>query len=373
MGTPIPLRATPRPLPTIVLFYRFLTPHGALLMPRLTSVALILLSVVRVCEAEESPALYVETVTVGARDDKARAGDIRRALSQILERVIAPEDLHGKAGESVLGQSAAYVDQYEYHSGEPGAAGTLEVRFDREQVDEALAHAGFGILGDERPELLVWLRIMDGATARFIGAEDGGALMSALQKAAAKHRVPVILPLLDLTDQTNLTSADIDTVNLPRIRDAIWRYETEVALIGTLVPSGDFEWESRWRFVGPGQAAEWTQGAMGSEEALAGAVDGAFGRLVRLYAPAGRTGATLEIRVEGIGSMTEGEACGRYLRGLPAVRSAEWASADASAVSWRVQVGGSAQAFHQLLAESRRLRPAAEPGSAGAKVYRWVP
>ena len=346
-------------------------------MPRLTSVALILLSVMRLGAAEESPAVYVETVTVGARDDKARAADIRRALTQVLERVIAPEDLHAKSSEAVLGQSAAYVDQYEYRSGEPApernAPGTLEVRFDRERVDEALARAGFGIWGDERPELLVWLRIMDGATARFIGAEDGGALMSALQKAAAKHRVPVILPLLDLTDQTNLTSADLDTVNLPRIRNAIWRYETEVALIGTLVPSGDFEWESRWRFVGPGQTAEWTQGALGSEEALAGAVDGAFGRLVRLYAPAGRAVATLEIRVEGIGSMAEGEACGRYLRGLPAVRSAEWASADASAVSWRLKVGGSAQAFHQLLADSRRLRPAAEPGSAGAKVYQWVP
>lgn len=347
-------------------------------MPRPGALALFILLIARCCAAADTSALYVESVTVGARDDKARAADIRRALAQVLERAIAPDEMPAKAVGSLLERAADYADQYEYRAGEgagtPAAGGTLEVSFDRERVDGALGRAGIGVWGEARPELLVWLRVSDGDVSRFIGADEGGALTAALQKAAAKRRVPVMLPLLDLTDQTNLTAADLDAGNMARIRSAVWRYETDVALLGTLVPAGDFQWESRWRFVAPGQTAEWTLGAMGSDEALGSAVDGAFGRLVRLYAPAGRAATTLELRVEGIGSMGDGEACGTYLRGLPGVRSAEWAGADASAVSWRLRIGGSAEVFHRMLVETRRLRPVAAAESSGSsKVYQWVP
>ncbi|MBM4201842.1 MAG: DUF2066 domain-containing protein [Gammaproteobacteria bacterium] len=346
-------------------------------MCRLRSLLLVLLLLARVGIAADTTGLYDETMTVTARDDKARAEDIRRALTEVLGRVIAPEDVQAKPAAALLAHATDYVDQYEYRSGETAegrtVGGRLEVRFDRERVDQALARAGIAVWGDKRPELLVWLTVMDGATSRFIGAEDGGALTAALQQAATRRRLPVILPLLDLTDQANLNAADLDAVNLGRIRGAVWRYETDVALIGTLIPAGDFQWESRWRFVGPGQTAEWTLEALGSEAALNAAVDAAYSRLVRLYAPTGRGATTLEIRVEGIGSMSEGEICGNYLRGLPAVVRAEWAGADATAVSWRLQIRGSAQSFHQMLADSRGLRPASSPGSGGGEVYRWAP
>jgi hypothetical protein len=197
---------------------------------------------------------------------------------------------------------------------------------------------------------------------------------AALQKAAERRRLSAILPLLDLTDQGSLNAADIESGNIARIRSAAWRYETEVALVGVLVPAGDFQWESRWRFVGPGQSSEWKLGPMGSEEVMRGAVDGAYGHLVRLYAPGGRGANTLEVQVEGILSMNDGDRCGQYLRTLPTVRRADWASADASVVSWRLSVAGNAESFRAILADSRRLRPVAGPGqSGGGRVYQWVP
>jgi hypothetical protein len=283
-----------------------------------------------------------------------------------------------KAVSTLLAHAVDVVDQYEYRSGEavPAQSGAtlLAVRFDRDRVDEALARANVGVWGEDRPELVVWLAVMDGGTPRFIGAEDGGALTAALQKAAERRRLPVILPLLDLTDQANLNPADLAAGNSPRIRGAAWRYETDVALVGTLVPAGDFQWESHWRFVGPGQTSDWALGAMGSEEALRGAVDGAYGRLVKLYAPAGRSVSVLDIRVEGIASIGDGDRCRDYLRSLPTVKRVEWASADANLVSWRLTISGTAESFHRILGESRRLRSPADPGrSSGSKVYQWVP
>jgi hypothetical protein len=184
----------------------------------------------------------------------------------------------------------------------------------------------------------------------------------------------VILPLLDLTDRATRNPGALAAGTSPRIRGAAWRYETDVALVGTLVPAGDFQWESHWRFVGPGQTSDWSLGAMGSEEALRGAVDGAYGRLVKLYAPAGRSVSVLDIRVEGIASIGDGDRCRDYLRSLPTVKRVEWASADANLVSWRLTIAGTAESFHRILGESRRLRSPADPGrSSGSKVYQWVP
>ena len=348
-------------------------------MHRRLALAAILFLIDGIVSAAEVPDQYQQELSVSATDDTSRVEDFRRALSQVLGRLIAREAMGTKTVSALLARSSDYVEQFEYlaapmNPGEASSRSALRVRFDRYRLNQLLRGAGIGIWGGERPELVVWLVVHDGSEGRFTGGDESAEFNQPLQSAGGMRGLPIVMPLLDLTDQTNLTLADVEAGNEGRIREATRRYESDVALAGTLRRAGDNTWEASWLFVGFGQNAKWRAGPLELREVIQAGVDGAYGRLISLYAPAGKVETVVEVEIRGIASMSDAERCGDYLRTLPTVKQVDWLRAELSLAVWRVRLAGSVDTFRQILGVSRVLRSAAvAKGGNGVIVYQWVP
>jgi uncharacterized protein len=328
--------------------------------------------------AEPAVSLYQEEIAVSAKDDKSRGEDFRRALSGVLGRVIAVDALTAPAVAALLGQASDFVEEFEYRaptnaSGEPPGRSQLRVVFDREHLGQKLAAARIGAWGQERPDVVVWLSLQEGAQHRFVAAEES-EFSNPLNAAASTRRLPVILPLLDLADQTNLAPGDIEAGDPTRIREATAHYESDVALAGSLRRVGEGAWEGSWRFLGFGENQTWRSGPSELQAVLKSGIDGAYGRLIDIYAPKLKSQSMIELQVEGIASMSDAGHCGDYLRSLPIVTQADWLRAEPNGAVWRLKLSGNPETFRKILGVSRLLRPAAgEPGGRGGFAYRWVP
>lgn len=322
-----------------------------------------------------SGGLYEAAVPVAAKDEASRGEQFRRALARVLGWMISQENLDSKAGSAILARAADYVEQFEYLSSQgTGGVGALRVRFDEDALRQSLRNAGIGIWGGERPELVVWLWVQQDAERRFVNFEESQEFGQPLTAAARARKLPVIAPLWDLTDQAGLSASDVEAGNLARLREAAWRYESEAALAGLLRRVGEGVWDVRWRFLGPGVNADWQRTGASLEAALRDGIDGAYGRLINLYAPAWKEQTVWELEVEGISSMRDAERCGEYLRGLPIVSRADWLKVESDVATWRLTLAGRPETLRQILAGSRLLRqtPPAD-GGGRSMTYRWAP
>lgn len=319
--------------------------------------------------------LYDAELEVTAKDEMSRDGNLRRALSVVLGRVIRPDALDSKAGGAILGRAADYAEEYEYLPGKAGAGSdVLRVRFDVEALRKSLQQAGIGIWGVERPEVAVWLLVQDGSERRLVIAAESPEFERGLASAAERRKLPIVSPLWDLTDQANLTWADAETGNRDRIREASRRYDSDIALVGVLRRAGEHVWDASWHLGGLGAAADWQATALELDAALQSGVDGAYGRLVDLYAPATRERTVVELQVQGISSMSDAERCGDYLRGLPIVKGVDWVKAESSVATWRLTLAGRPETLRKLLGMSRALKPvAASEAIEATLLYRWAP
>lgn len=342
-------------------------------MSRWIVFAVMLTIIARSASGAVGTKFYEVELAGAARDEASRGEEFRRALSVVLGRVISPEAMESKAGLAILGRAGDFVEQYEFLP-QQGSGGVemMRIRFDDEGLRNVLRRAGIGVWEGNRPELVVWLWVQDEGGRYLVNLQESPDFDRPL-RAAAEHRwISVTAPLGDLTDQTSLTWTDAETGNQGRIREATRRYDSDTALVGLLRRSTEGQWDAVWRFAGLGDTAEWRTHGPDRGAALQSGIDGAYGRLVKLYAPTAREENVVELQIEGIASMSEAGRCGDYLRGLPLVKRADWIRAEADGATWRLTVAGRIETLRRILAASRVLQPVTA-ADGQSLVYRWTP
>ncbi|MFO1418977.1 MAG: DUF2066 domain-containing protein [Methylotetracoccus sp.] len=330
----------------------------------------------RMASAEAVTGLFEEELAVAATDDRTRREDFRRALGAVLARV-APVDALGLAPvAALLGRSQDFVQEFEYLSGaaatgEAAARSRLRVAFDEAHLTQALSAQRIALWGENRPDVVVWLTVQQGAERRFGGDEMGFG--EPLQAAAVYRRLPVTIPLFDLTDQTNLPSTDLENADAERIRAATAHYDSDFALIGSITKLASGQIEASWRLVGLGESATWRSASSEPRAVLQAGVDGAYTRLLAMYARRSAATEAVEVQVKDLNSMSDATRCGDYLRELPQVRAADWLRAETDGTVWRVRYAGTPAALRRMLDNSRLLR--ADPAAAGSDqsfVFHWT-
>lgn len=247
--------------------------------------------------------IYAGEVEVPSQDRRHRDDGFRRALAEVLVKVSGqPDAAKRQAVEDALASAGEHVQQFEYRSviDEPGDETTgnegeprimLLARFDPSAVRNALRRADLPLWSDERPEVLVWLAIEGPNGRHLIGGED--PLAKDLRAHARERGVPILFPLLDLTDQRRLSVSEVWGGFTESIVAASERYAAETVLVGRLDRVSDGTWRSpdpaarwrgRWILYDHGREQAWrVRGA--SENALLGpGVHGAADRLARRYA-----------------------------------------------------------------------------------------
>jgi uncharacterized protein len=364
-------------LPTTTRPGRFAAGFSARLLAA-TVLALVLLAPTA---ARELQGLYDAEVAVAGQSAPEREQALRKALAEVLVKVSGDRAAPRRAPQVMEG-AGRYVQQYGYRTAaQPGAELQLWARFDAAAVDRALQQAGLPVWGRVRPTALVWLAVESGQQRYLLGADEPSQERAALEAAAERRGLPVLLPLLDLEDQGALKFADVWGGFGDMIMRASARYQTEAVLVGRLHRAAAGTWSARWTLYGAGASAHWE--AQGSaEEAIGEGVDGLADALAARFAgPAGeREQVRLTVAVTHIDSLAGYARAERHLRGLGPVAAVQVAQVEPDRITFELQVRGGRAALEQAISLGGALAADAtvypgrgEAPGQGVLAYRLLP
>lgn len=342
--------------------------------------------------------LYEASVEVAGKGGEARGEGFRRALEEVLIRVSGSSAVLSNPDiEALLDAPERFVQQYRYdaleeadddtaaaadadgtdtpEAGDTGASPAavagedaepthrLEVSFTGARIEDALRERGVIVWGRQRPEVLVWLAVDDGRERYIIDADGGSPPHRALMAQSRERGLPLLLPLLDVADRSELEFVDISGGFLDAVERASDRYRAEAVLVGHLQRGGG-GWQADWNLLGVGERRTWSARARALDDAVASGVHGATDRLAA--ALAGRTGerTALRVRVQAVDSLDDYARVGNYLKSLVRVRSANVARVSPGEAVFAVDLQGRPEDLERTIALGNTLvaveRPARE-------------
>jgi hypothetical protein len=311
--------------------------------------------------AVEVKGLYASEVDVASQGLEDRNGAIRSALAEILVRITGRRDIRSEpAVQELMKNGPRYVRQYSYReekSVEDESAGVpaqrkLRVKFDSFALNEALAANGIAVWSEDRPSILAWVAVESGKRRYLVESERQPKLTALFQKAAEKRGLPLLLPLMDLVDQSAISFNDIWGNFDDRIGRASTRYGADTILTGRLLKKTASRWTVEWTlYQQSDDVLHWSSKAGSASEALAQGVDGVFDLLAEKQV----IGAALveleqhELRVSGIKELADFSWLAKQIKGISLVEEVKWSELSGDSALFSLTIKGDEEALRQAL------------------------
>jgi hypothetical protein len=309
--------------------------------------------------------LYATEVAVADVSPEARKAAIRQAYEQVLVKASGYRSLKGKSGmQDLLKHAENHVQQFRYKT-IPGAdeeedQRRLWVAFEKRTVQKALATLGLSVWEQGRPQVLIWLAQEQKGKRRLVDSERDTELLQVLKNAASRRGLPLLMPLMDLQDQSTLRVSDIWTGDRQGIEKASSRYGSQVVLAGRLREKGG-NWEGRWTLFLPD--SEKTFSSHGADEGSAAAegLDKVMDWLASRYVPAvdSESAELVKVRFLNIRNLQDYSLVMGLLESLDALSGLVVEESQGDQLLVRAQVRGGRDILVQRLSLETDLTPLA--------------
>lgn len=334
--------------------------------------ALLLVLVVSVLALPVSMAVPlvndIHSADVELPDDSSatRQTAFRQALAKVLVKMSGRREvLDAAATEAILANAPRYVQAYHKTGATAATAGSrstnsmLHVEFDGSVLERILINAGLPVWSGTRPAALAWLAVEEN-NRRYVLAENSSpTVLHALQQAAVERGVPVIVPLMDQTDQRLVEYVDIRGEFTSRLQQAAERYNTRNLLIGTLRLTAGNTWHVKWRVLTENDSDSWTDGNMPLEQALQSGVDRLADILSTRYAFVSSPGGQLSeyiLSVDNISTLQHYAQVLGLLQKLVFVEGVTPMRVAGAQVYFKIRMHGSLQELQRALGLRRELQ-----------------
>jgi uncharacterized protein len=341
--------------------------------------------------AAEVPGLYEAEAQVFSQKRSERAAAMVVALAEVLVKVSGQRDAALQKGVAkAIRRPARFLQQYQYRAlsaelreqrlkeallsgsvgGEPQ---NVYFRFDKAAVDTVLRNNNLPVWGATRPATLVWLAVEDESQRYLLSSGALQATESLLKQEAQRRGLALLLPLMDLQDQRNLTFADVWGGFKTPIMQASARYHAESILVGRMSRTVDNEWQAQWTLIENAQAQSWSAEGVLATEVIDEGVAGAVELLAARYAPVvGAQAGLLPMTVMEVRSLQDYARVSRYLQSLQQVKQVQVAQVDGDQVLFELDVEGSPEAVAQTIALGSILRRQQDTERADAELPAWL-
>ena len=315
--------------------------------------------------ADEVANLYEASVPVANQDKDNRADAIRTAFTQVLIRVSGRSDITDAQQFPAIAQAVQtatrFAQQYRYIKTEPTPDNqepglVLWVRFDETALGNLLRNNQLPVWGTTRPATLLWLAVDNRGRRELLGADSRNAAYSILEDRAKLRGVPLRLPLLDLTDRTNLHVSDVWGNFESSILRASQRYQTEAVLVGRVFQSYGDNWTGRWSLYVESGREDWTVNGSSLADVLTPGIDKTAQSLALRYAQVYQvdTGKVL-VEVKAIKGLADYNRVVKYLQSISHVTAVQPVELAAESAVFQLTIPGGRLAVARAVSLSRVL------------------
>lgn len=346
-------------------------------MPRLFF-SLIFVFAASIVSAAEVTDLYQAQSSVASQSEEDRQRLAPELLKQVVIKVVGDRRAVEQADISALVTDAErYIDQF-YYQQIPSSDGdaaeqqlALTLEFNADGINNALQRIGLPVWDKIRPETLFWVAIEYAGKQQLIGEGDEDSLLFYIEQAAKKRGIPLLLPLMDLEDQTQLTFNDVATGNNTAVKQASERYGSSV-IVSARLRGNEESVEISWQALLGEEVERWSsQGNV--KTAIQSGVDEFADRLGRRlnisFSASGNT--EMEIHVTGIEDYNGYSRLMDYLGSLQVVSDIKVGSLGGEKLDLVLRIQAEPEKFRQLLAMGRVIVPDATDDSGSQ--YRLLP
>jgi hypothetical protein len=309
--------------------------------------------------------LFESEIVVSDQTAGVRTEAFRTALSRTIVRVSGDQSvLTGEPARALLENPARLVQQYRYFTEASTSPPTLKlwVRFDGDAIRRSLQTQGMSYWGGERPDTLVWLAVEDRGQRYVVGADGSSDVHRQLELAARQRGVPILFPLMDLEDQSQVRFSDLWGGFFDKVLSASRRYRPPAVLIGRLNRSPSGGWSSRWYLDVVGRTDEWSDSHQQLRELARQGMEDVADILARRFAVTGGapSGGFVNITVNGIQTLAAYARTSQYLGSLSSVSKVEVDELTPGGVQYALQVSGSLDDLTRTVSIGTVIEP--EPG-----------
>lgn len=158
--------------------------------------------------AVEMTRLYETTVVIADQSIDARETAHEQALREIFIRASGNVDVvKNPAIKKAVNDASRYVVRYQYLF--QNNQQKLLIEFDQQKINQLLRNNELNIWGTRRPQLLMWMAVQEGQQRLLLGESTTPQRITPFEKRFEQRGLPVVFPLLDLDDISNVNVSDV--------------------------------------------------------------------------------------------------------------------------------------------------------------------
>ncbi|MEX1199756.1 MAG: DUF2066 domain-containing protein [Methylophaga sp.] len=321
--------------------------------------------------------LHQAQVPVLTQSDQDRSRVAPDALKQTIIKVVGNRQAVNSADiTALLADAERYVARYSYRQinqdDDSTAAETLAVNFifDAKTLNNALERIGLPIWGENRPEILLWLASDKDGEQSLIGDSDDNPVNNVIEKHAERRGLPIVLPVMDLEDQTQISFTDIQAGN-NNIQSASERYGTRIVVTAHIrgnAPQTSINWQA---LNNDGNSSWQSEGEL--DNAIAQGIDQLADMLGQRFAQQMGPSQQLAVEIADVKDYYDYNRLIAYLNNLQAVESVSVVSMNEQTLKVDLTIQGDVSKFRELLAFDGLLQANKVMADNNAEQYRLLP
>lgn len=304
--------------------------------------------------------LYEAEVIAQSGSSEDRDLAIKQALQRVLLRILAGDNiLQDDMVKAVLANASDYVSEYQYSlaEAEHQNARLLRVLFNEPLLINTFRPTTKGLWNEIRPRTLVWLVVEDQNGAHFFDPDKMPEVDWALKKASRQKKIPVLMPMQDLTEKRVLSISDVLSAYSEHLLEVSVRYEVVSTLAGKIVKHGKC-WKAEWTLYFDAKIQQWRSPCSSVADVTLSGLQGVYNRLSKVYAakPESTSIDSIILKVSGIKRLKEVGQVRDYLEKLPMIKTATWLATEGNYNQYRIFYQGETSDLNNMLSVGRVLK-----------------
>lgn len=324
------------------------------------------------------PNLYNAQIPVATQNPADRNAALQAAYNSVLIKVTGNnrivQNIQIKKSAANIEQ---YIQQYSYQTNTDTNSNAypyqLVVQFDPEAVNQTLIAAKLPIWGQDRPLTIFWIATTINGEQRLLSASDSGPISNALDKAAQVYALPILFPILDLSDLNQLSVTDVLGRFVAPVVQASVRYGSN-AIVMINIEQQNNQWKSLWTLVTANAPQSWQVQGGNIDQVITDGMTRLVGMLSQQFALKGASqSSTVNLQIQGITSLSDYARATRYLQRLSVVKKLTLVGLTNHQATFQLRLAGDSAALQKAIALDPTLTAATPPASATLNVNSELP
>ncbi|GHE97919.1 DUF2066 domain-containing protein [Thalassotalea profundi] len=152
--------------------------------------------------------LYVAKIEVSSQSSKERGQALKSALASVFLKVGGQQQVLSQPEiRSALSRYNHYLSKYHYEK--KADQNYLVATFDEIKINQLFINSNISLWGSLRPQVLFWIVNEDGLSRKIVSGSNSPEIQQQLLSFSQKRGLPILMPLMDLTDANMISISDV--------------------------------------------------------------------------------------------------------------------------------------------------------------------